>query len=91
MKTFQSVFSAVSTDPDMRSEFEAWSSVENSRNRFLSQYCEIGLVESDGFPRYQRPIDALADGWRLLAPPTRLDDVGTIKQYDWWFVKENTY
>lgn len=88
--TFQKVFSATSTDPDMRSEFEAWSSIENGQKRIGNWHKPIGLIETEGSPHDIRcALDALGLGWRLLAPPARMDDVNGIRQYDWWFVKES--
>ena len=40
--------------------------------------------ENAGFC-YPDPLRALADGWRLLAPPT--EGVGA-DQWEWWFVRE---
>ena len=43
---------------------------------------------SSPVPRcYPSPMHAIGDGWRLLAPPTLIEQIGNLK-YKWWLVKE---
>ena len=44
----------------------------------------IGFTPSPRFPRYKTVLEAMADGWRLLAPPSLADD----GLWDWWLVRE---
>jgi len=53
----------------------------------------VGLVRSwspsSGQPprSYPTVLHALADGWKLLAPPTKYKE-GSVIQYEWWLVKD---
>lgn len=33
-------------------------------------------------------LEALADGWKLLGPPTAIDDVVIEDAWEWWLTKE---
>lgn len=45
---------------------------------------EIGITPGARFPyTYGTVLAAMADGWRLLAPPVGADD-----EYEWWLVRE---
>lgn len=35
---------------------------------------------------YAAPLYALADGWKLLAPPRETAALG--EEWEWWFVRE---
>lgn len=38
---------------------------------------------------YRTPLEALQDGWKLLAPPTKLEkEYDPEQRLEWWFVKE---
>jgi hypothetical protein len=34
------------------------------------------------------PFQALAEGWKLLGPPTEFKSVESFTVYEWWFTKE---
>lgn len=74
---------------DLRSEAIGWSAEDSN----LVRPGPIG--NSPGFPgpySYPTPVHALADGWRLLAPPTQFDvksGNGTVRrEWEWWFTKD---
>lgn len=98
MRTIQQVLTMTTKRPDLRSEAIGWSAEDPSKLKWGQP---IGMTPGFGERySYETPMHALADGWRLLAPPEegerrvedRADD-GTPRElvYDetsWWFVRE---
>ena len=49
----------------------------------------LGRHPSDRYPTYDCPMKALADGWKLLVPPSGEFVISSNKTfYTWWFVKD---
>lgn len=50
---------------------------------------EWRLANGDGFETlkyaYGTPLQALQDGWKLLAPPTQIKKPDRL---EWWFIKD---
>ncbi len=88
------VLSMGTTSPDLRSEVESWGSEDP---RLYVHGKPIGLTpgtyKSPDCPRhYKTVLEAMADGWKLLGPPSSApivnSDGETFPQYDWWLVKD---
>lgn len=48
----------------------------------------IGLTPTSKYPaRYDTILHAMADGWKLLAPPRKLEWTSG-EEYEWWLVKD---
>ncbi len=73
--------------PDLRAEATGWSAEDPSQcfaRPDVRTHDQIGLIPGfRGSYTYQAPLFALADGWKLLAPPT---EDGT--EWEWWFVRD---
>lgn len=67
--------------PDLRSEALGYS----CENTILVQPDKpIGLSKSEWGWNYDCPLRALADGWRLMGPPVKLDG----GNWDWWLTRD---
>lgn len=77
-------------DSGLRSGAIGWSAEDPNRFVAGGGHDRIGL--SPGFKgrySYSTPLAALADGWRLLAPPETLpSDDHPRPAHFWWFVRE---
>ena len=72
----------------LRCEAIGWSAEDPTRFVPGGGYGCVG--QSPGFRgryTYSTPLAALADGWRLLAPPEDYELNGD-PALDWWFVRE---
>lgn len=57
---------------------------------------EIGYSDSMRVTFYKTPMHAIADGWKLLAPPQFEEEIPaeklasgkSVQIYGWWFVKD---
>lgn len=75
---------------DLRSMAHGWSHQDTEMVHTVSHrdHRHIGLVPS--WPRGvhrpcpEAPLYAIADGWKLMAPPTKTAD----DCFDWWFTRE---
>ena len=66
----------------LRSNAVAWGAEDPS---LYVHNKPVGLTPAAKFPHtYPTPLAALADGWRLLSPPTEIAGGG----FEWWFVRE---
>lgn len=57
----------------------------------INQNKEIGLSNSMRVPHYATVMHAIADGWKLLAPPTKTDVYFAPKFdyiHEWYLVKD---
>lgn len=86
----QQILTMTTTDVSVRSEVLGWTAHDPRRvydNPSAHQFRQdrIGLVGdwSGPYPSYQAVLYALADGWAILAPPTKLED-GT---WEWWLTR----
>lgn len=75
----------------LRSKAVGWSAEDPRTFVPGGGHERIGL--SPGFRgpySYSSPLAALADGWKLLAPPELIDtDSDQLHDhYDWWFVRD---
>jgi hypothetical protein len=70
--------------PTLRSEIVGWTFEDIS----LHQAGPIGMTPNGlGNNNYPGTVfEALAQGWRLLGPPTRM---GHDDAWDWWLIKED--
>jgi hypothetical protein len=69
-------------EPRMRSEIVGWSMEDSS---LYVPDKPIGFTPSL-FPCVRDPetiLQALAEGWRLLGPPQKADDI-----FEWWLTRE---
>lgn len=64
--------------PDMGAKATGWTAEDPTIYR--SDTTRISFAYTFG-----TPLEALAMGWRLLAPPSR---TGVFGFYEWWFVRE---
>ena len=90
----QKILFMFSDSSGIRSEATGWSAEDP--NRFheaaakspfvnLHDHSKIGLIGGDkSFHCYGAPLLALADNWKLLAPPTMI----TKGIWEWYFTKE---
>jgi hypothetical protein len=72
----------------LRSEAVGWNAEDPSR--FVPGGGHDNIGRSPGYPAhytYSTPLAALADGWRLLAPPEKFTERGHELMF-WWFVRE---
>ena len=84
----QKVLVMTTSGGSLRSEAEGWSAEDANlvvRNK------PVGFTPGILKVYPTNPLFALADGWKLLAPPVKYQ-IGTsakpIYQWDWWFVKD---
>ena len=89
MSAIQQVLTIETTGQNLRSEAIGWGA-EDPRGAHPSKPVGIcGATWSRLTPcgyRYPDPLRALADGWRLLAPPVQCD----VGIWEWWLVREVT-
>lgn len=68
----------------LRSEAVGWTYEDAD----LVRPGDIGNTPApDPYARHPTPMHALADGWRLLAPPMRQQS-GPFVEWELWFVKD---
>lgn len=96
----QKVLAMTTRIGDLRSEAEGWSMEDGDLVVWSSpRYPDapVGLVPSPTRKYLPKtPLHALADGWKLLAPPEMIknDDGSVYKDdngstyYNWWFVRD---
>lgn len=94
MKTIQVVMTCETESESLRDEIYGWSFEDP---RLFQAGRHIGHMPEPHFPRPKTVIEALAMGWKLLAPPKviRINTVSVKNgervadgQVDWWLVKE---
>lgn len=77
----QQVLTIITIGPNLRSMAEGWSCEDPTLFRPGEP---IGRTPAPRFAyTYDTVLAALADGWRLLAPPAK--DAG---MWEWWLVRE---
>ena len=87
-ETRQQVLIAQSDSPSLRDEFNGWS-YEDPWLFVPGKH--IGATPGARFPLPNTPLEALARGWKLLAPPSEYTETyadGDEQQWEWWFVRE---
>ena len=83
----QKILIMTTSSNSMRSKAEGWS-MEDSSLVNKDQREHIGLTPyKHEFHAYDCPLRALANGWRLLAPPTEYTEAGLFVKFEWWFEK----
>lgn len=71
-------------DASLRSDAWGWSCDDAA---LFKPGEPIGMTPGPRFPyAYATPLEAMWDGWRLLAPPERCKD-GKQIYAEWWFVR----
>lgn len=89
----QKVLTCYSQTPDLRTALDGWSAEDSTLCRNVQQYEEspdsskwLHKVDKyKGFYCYRTPLEALASGWELLAPPQPIVD--EYFKYMWWFTR----
>jgi hypothetical protein len=64
----------------LRSKVEGWSAEDGD---LIEMNKEIGLSDGMKTPFYSTVMHAIADGWKLLAPPVKSGN-----WYEWYLVKD---
>lgn len=82
MTTLQQVLCMSTERIGLRSEVVGWSYEDPSCYR--GEPVGRNRSWSGPSPNYPHVLAALADGWRLLAPP----DVSNPKEIEWWLVRD---
>lgn len=91
MGTKQQVLIMYTEGDRLRSEADGWTAEDP---RGAKQDGHVGICGAwwsrlNGHYGYPDPLRALADGWRLLAPPVCQDSAGSSDNgYEWWFVRD---
>lgn len=63
--------------------------MESNSNYRSSKDVPVGMIHwYKGYCTYPTPLHAIADGWKLLAPPSCSEEYIAMKEYSWWFVKD---
>lgn len=84
----QKVYVLMTTRPTLRAEVEGWGGEDSA---LYVPDKPIGMTPGPKFPLYKTVLEALADGWKLLAPPVLVPPEPrgiTVYTWDWWLVKE---
>ncbi len=81
-QTLQLVLCVETERPTLRADIIGWSA-EDPRKVVEGP---IGWTRRGELPEYDCVLRALADGWRLLGPPTPQAYIGST--CDWWLVKD---
>ena len=83
----QQVISLLTEGATFRSEIIGWGGEDPSL--FIPSK-PIGLTPGFKFPHYNTVLEAMADNWHLLAPPTLNNELGDVNEeyYDWYLVRE---
>lgn len=98
METKQSVLIMTTERNSLRAEVVGWT-YEKSSNVRPDMEKPIGISSIDRsqvlrYPTYDCPVRALANGWKLLVPPTSFtwknDEGKEFTNFEWWFVKEES-
>ena len=77
----QKVLTMWTLEKSLRSSATSWTAEDPG----LLQPGYIGMTPAmKEFYGYETPFHALADGWKLLVPPSACDTV----EWEWWFVKD---
>jgi len=73
----------------LRSEASGWT-YENADFVKIDEHIgrSLGLGPNEPYPSYECPLKALADGWKLLAPPKRITGPDYRYFIYWWFTKD---
>jgi hypothetical protein len=79
----QKILHFMTKTSSLRSSADGWSAEDGD---VINVDKVIGLSPGyKGFCCYETPMHAIADGWKLLAPPSNLE---YSDFYEWWFVKD---
>lgn len=77
----------MSEDQSLRSDVQSWSCEDGDMYQHNKH---IGLTGSpDQFYFFKTVLEAIANGWTLLGPPTEIETNGH-SMYVWWLVR-NTW
>lgn len=104
----QKVMICTTYQPSLRSEIDglsfedgdtvsvAWRERRGTGHEYKAQEnVPVGLVGGSLTRKhYPTVLHALGDGWRLIGPPQRVENLayreaGTVVSWTWWLVKEN--
>lgn len=91
MPTYQLVLRMSTPDVCLRSKATGWAlesgleAILEIRRRGNSSIA-AGLIKPPSPALYLTVLHALADGFKLLAPPTR-----ELNEWDWWLVKDEDH
>lgn len=85
---FQKILTVTTDGNTLRSEIVGWT----CESAALWRPGPIGATPSPrGQRSYGTPLEAMADGWTLMAPPTSWEDDrgkgGRWTMFEWWFTR----
>ena len=85
----QKVLNVMTKGNTLRSKFDCWSAEDADLVQGMRCWKVLGMK----VPDYETILHALADGWRLLAPPVEITNFIVEGEYitgyyDWWLVKD---
>lgn len=76
------ILTVTTENPTLRSRIVGWTFEDTSLYRHDTARSPSGAGHND---HPETVFEALANGWRLLGPPTRM---GHDRIWDWWLTKE---
>lgn len=81
----QKILTIGTVEPTLRAESDSIGAEDGD---CIRQDKEIGFSPDLRTPFYLTPMHAIADGWRLMGPPTE-EKIGAdnTPYYTWWFEK----
>ncbi len=85
MKTFQQQFQIDTRKPNFRSEAIGWDCEDPSL--YSREPVGLNFNWEGRIPMYPHVLAALADGWKLLAPPTKQEGA-SYETWSWWLVRD---
>lgn len=87
----QKVLVVMTNGGDLRSDIEGWDAEDADLVKGQPRWKVLNMR----VPSYESVLHALADGWRLLAPPSKIKDmtidgaiVAVHEYHEWWLVKD---
>lgn len=100
-KVFQEVLTMSTSRPNLKSEAHSWdfqssldmyaTAIENHQNFEQAETWRCSSLQNPNNTNPQSPLNALACGWKLLAPPTKIGQFAGLDEWEWWFVRDVEY